>query len=73
MEKIKTKTAEAQGAETVPERVPSKLYAMKAFKGAAQKLIKLNMVGEADKKLLEKINSNLLNAYLMGDQNVLDN
>lgn len=73
MEVTKTPTADAQGANTVPDRKPSKLYAMKAFKAAAEKLKKLGMVNKDDTKLLDKINNNLLNAYLMGDQNVLDN
>lgn len=73
METNKTNTAEAQGAKATPERKPSKLYAMKAFKAAAAKLKQLDMVNQADWKTLERINTNLLNGYLMGEQNAVDN
>lgn len=67
MENNITLTGEAQGATTVPERKPSKLYAMKAFKAAAEKLKKLEMINATDARVLDKINANLLNAYLMGE------
>lgn len=67
MKKQKTNTEETLGAETVPERKPSKLYAMKAFKAAAGKLKTLQMINPEDSKTLDRINNNLLNAYLMGE------
>lgn len=68
MRKNKTNTEETLGAETVPERKPSKLYAMKAFKASAEKLKKLGMINLEDSRTLDRINSNLLNAYLMGEE-----
>lgn len=68
----KTTSGAAQGANT-QERKPSKLYAMKAFKAATEKLKKLEMVNKEDAKLLDKVSNNLLNAYLMGEANDLDN
>lgn len=69
----KQNTEGAPGATTEKPRTPSKLYAMKAFKQASAKLIKLNMIIGEDRKHLDRINGNLLNAYLMSQENELDN
>lgn len=67
MTKSKKNTEDVQGTNTVPERKPSKLYAMRAFKAASTKLVKLDMISGEDRAHLERINGNLLNAYLMND------
>lgn len=66
MKKIEN-TENAQGAETVPERQPSKLYTIRSFMAIVKKLKKLEMVTAQAQKELDKISTNLLNGYLMGE------
>lgn len=63
-----TTTEKAQGAETVPERKPSKLYTIKSFRAMTKKLKELEMVNKKDLTDLEKIGNNLLNGYLMDEK-----
>ena len=79
MTKKKLNAEDVQGTKTATERKPSKLYTMKAFRATVQKLKNLQMVSREDSDRLDKINANLLNAYLLNEsewkqeENVLDN
>lgn len=62
-----TNTEKALGAETVPERKPSKLYTIKSYRGIIKKLKELEMANKKDLAELERIGNNLLNGYLMDE------
>lgn len=65
--KVTKNSGEALGAKTTPKRTTSKLYAIRQYNNAVKKLLSLKMLSEGRPKQLADIGAELINGYLMNE------